>query len=392
MHPFPETLSTLLGASLLGPWASARLFAEVAEGARPLRGEQSVGDFLRRRLGSGPVRALVEPLVRGVYGADLDRLSLVAAFPQFKDIVSQRQSLLLAAARAFRRRNQVGRSDSLEQRLLSFWTGNQWFVDRLADSLGSQLRLQSPVEGVWPERGQWRVEVGGPEPTDMLADVVVAATPASESATYLGHLDAAFGQTLAAMPRRPVVAVGLGYRDVDMVEAPRGFGYFVPSRQESSVLGVAWASRMFPRRRSPEGTSPLQVVFDGDGIIRETDDDQIVVRAHYHLGRVLGLQGTPLFRSVSRHPQGIPQYGLGHLDRLAALRESLASLPGIFLAGSAFFGIGINACTADAERVTEAVAAFVEGKERSRSSADRQQGKGTPVPRPTHDAASVLRP
>lgn len=360
LRRFPDSPSTFLSTDLLSWRARLRMLLEPLVPAAPAGVEETVGQFARRRLGRGAADLLVEPVVSGIYAGDPERLSLAAALPQLRALDGGRRSLL----RAYLRSRQeppgdegVSPSAIGRRRLVSFRGGAGRLVEALAESLGPAVRCDSPVERVARDGRRWRVVVGGARGDELLADVVVSAAPAPCAARYLSGVDRDLARTCARVPYAPVAMAALGFREADVPHPLDGFGYLVSGREGGAVLGVLWSTSIFPGHRSPPGTVLLQAILGGSRQPRtcELDDDALIDVALEQLHVALGVSAAPVHARTFRHVLGIPQYELGHLDRLRTADAALARLPGLFLTGNAFRGVGTNACTADAERVVESV-------------------------------------
>jgi oxygen-dependent protoporphyrinogen oxidase len=370
LHRFPDSPATFLTSDLLSVRARLRVLMEPWVPPAPAGTEETVGGFARRRLGREAAELLVDPLVSGVYAADPDRLSLPAVLPQMAaldgagDGRGRGQSVLghlLRTRRGAANQTAAAPPAVARNRYVSFRRGLGRLVDALADSLGPAVRTRSPVAALYRDGEGWRVRVEGAAGGELSADAVVSATPAAAARRYLGPLDAALDELCARIPYAPLAVVALGYGPDDVPHPLDGFGYLVPSREGERVLGVLWATSIFPAHRRGGGRALLRVIAGGmrDTAICGYDDETLLAGARAHLRQALGITRDPDYWRVFRHPVGLPQYELGHLTRLERAEAALAALPGLYLAGNALRGVGINACTALAERVAGAVVAYL---------------------------------
>jgi oxygen-dependent protoporphyrinogen oxidase len=195
----------------------------------------------------------------------------------------------------------------------------------------------------------------------MLVDVVVSALPAPGAKRVLGSLSKELAQALDGVPTAPVTVVALGFREMDVPHPMNGFGYLVPSSEKGNVLGVMWSSSMFPGVRAPAGHVLCRVFLGGvrDMGVCARDDEDLVLRAREHLQWSMGIHAQPVVTKLFRHRVGIPQYELGHQRRLEQAEKVLFNQPGIFLAGNAFHGVGVNPCTARAQLVAEQATSYL---------------------------------
>ncbi len=363
LRRFPDSPRTFVTSDLLSMRARARVMMEPAIPPAPFGVEETVGQFARRRLGREAAELLVDPVVSGIYAGDPDRLSARAAVPHLASLDGNGKSLIRALLQARQRPSEQSAAPSGvgRRRYVSFDQGIGQLIAALASSLGPRIRYHSPVRRVEKTSRGWLVEVGGPRATVLEADMVVSAAPAPAAAGYLSGLSAPIDIVCRSVPYAPVAMVALGYREADVPHPLHGFGYLVPSRERSNVLGVLWTTSIFPGRRGHSGRVMLQAVLGGarNPRICDMDDERMLREVRVQLERAVGVTRRPMFVRIHRHPLGIPQYQVGHDRRLQRAESALLDLPGLLLTGNGFRGVGINACTADAERTADAVAAYL---------------------------------
>jgi oxygen-dependent protoporphyrinogen oxidase len=369
LRRFPDSPATFLASDLLSLKARARMLLEPLVGPAREGIEESVGQFARRRLGREATQLLVEPVVTGIHAGDAEQLSVRAALPHLAALDGNGRSLLRAFLEARRDRAEEGPGASPvaigRRRLVSFRDGMGSLPTAVAASLGAGLELGSPVRCVRREGPGFSVEVAGSRPREVRADAVVLALPARGVAACLPAIDPVVARGLRDMPTAPLATLALGFREADVPHALDGFGYLVTRREPGWVLGVYWSSSVFPGHRAPEGHVLLQAILGGarDPGAVERDDVALVEHACEQLRRALGITAAPVMVRTWRHPGGLPQYHVGHGARVAALEREISRHDGLFALGSAFRGIGVNACTADAQRVAEQVARLVGARE-----------------------------
>jgi oxygen-dependent protoporphyrinogen oxidase len=347
--------------------AKLRMLLEPAIPRTRTRSDESVGAFARRRLGREAAELMFDPVMSGIYAGSSDQLSLRSTLPQMAAVEADRRSLLLTMLRS-RARSHAGRGAAPttlgSRRYVSFKGGMGTLVDALRRDLLDTIRHESPVMDVARDGDRWRVIVGGENPTELMADVVVSSAPATAARHYLGGLDPRIDASCRSVPYAPVAVVGLGLHEADVPHPLDGFGYLIPSRERGSVLGVLWASSIYPGYRSPEGHVLMRVVLGGerDRAMCDADADTLIATARAQLRRVMGIGARPVFSGVARFPLGLPQYRVGHEQRIAEMDRALTRLPGLFVNGNAFRGIGLNTCTAVAEETGREVATYLGGR------------------------------
>jgi oxygen-dependent protoporphyrinogen oxidase len=227
----------------------------------------------------------------------------------------------------------------------------------LADSLpAGTVRTSTAVRRIVRNEpvSSWLVELlDGPS---VEADAVIVATEAHAAARFLDAQDPALSLQLRAIPYASSAIVNVAYRRDQISHPLDGFGAVVPALEGRPILAVSFLSVKFPNR-APAGTVLLRV-FIGGATHRdqfELDDTAIAERVRGQLGELIGAAGDPLFLRIGRHPRSMPQYNLGHLDRVASIRRNLARYAGLYLAGIAYDGVGIPDCIHAAEQTADSL-------------------------------------
>jgi oxygen-dependent protoporphyrinogen oxidase len=374
--PVPQSPWSFLRSPLLSLRGRMNLLAE------PLRRsagekEDSVASFGRRRLGEEATRVFLDPLVSGVYGGDVERLSLPAAFPRLAEMEARHGSIFKAMLHLYRERARAGRarssegslpadgrgpdhgeagppSSTFQGTLFSFPEGLEELVQALGTRLGPRVRLSWPVSQVQKE-GK-RFVVVGPGGARETADSVVVALPTHRAATILAAAATGLSLSLEAIPYSPIAAVCLGFPREAVAHPLDGFGFLVPRDQGLRILGAIWVSSIYPAH-APPGLVSLRCLVGGardpDSIDRS--DEALLLMVLDELRPILGLRDGPAVKRVYRYAKGIPQYNLGHQRRVEAIERELWSLPGLFLTGNAYRGVGVNDCVREARRKARAV-------------------------------------
>jgi oxygen-dependent protoporphyrinogen oxidase len=180
----------------------------------------------------------------------------------------------------------------------------------------------------------------------------VLAGGAGPSAAIVEGIDASLAATLAAIPAAPLAVIALGFDRRTLDHPLDGFGFLVPRGEQLPLLGALWDSSIFPNR-APEGFALVRVMLGGarDPERVATEDDRLVWTAREGLATTMGLRAAPVWTRVVRYPIGIPQYTVGHLDRVASIEAALTRLPGLFVTGNSYRGVSINACVTDAKAI-----------------------------------------
>lgn len=355
----PGRLAPLLASPILSIRGKLRLLMDLVLPRKADDSDESLASFVRRRLGREALDRLVQPLVGGIYTADPNELSLKATLPQFPAMEREHGSLIRAAIRQARRGRAADRAASGARYGLfaSLAEGMGTLPRALAAALPSRsVRVGTSVRRISrPDPGKpWRVELlDGPA---IEAGGVVLTTEAHASARLLDGVDPELALQLRSIPYASSAIVTVGYRR-DQVRHPLdGFGVVVPAIEGRSLLAVSFLSVKFPRR-APAGTVLLRAFVGGatQPELFDRDDDEIKALVRDELVSLLGASGEPLLIEVGRHPRAMPQYTLGHLDRVEAIRHRVVRHHRLILAGNAFHGVGIPDCVRSGQEAADAL-------------------------------------
>jgi oxygen-dependent protoporphyrinogen oxidase len=363
LRPLPSGPVSMVFGGLLSLRGKLRMFWEPFVKARRDGADESVFSFAERRVGVEAARSFIDPMVTGVYAGDPKKVSLPAAFPRLRTLEDTHGGLvrgLLAKRKALKalpapeRAKQSGPSGP-GGRLTSFSGGLTELVDALADRLGRAAHTGWRATRVERLESGWRVHGEGHAPID--ADAVVLATPAYASAKLLAEVAPAAVAPLEGIPYAPAAVIGYGAPTAQLPRPLDGFGYLIPTHEHRKLLGVLWTSTLF-EGRAPKDQSLLRVIVGGarSPELLDLDDAGMIKVVREELSITMGgPMPEPSFARVVRWKHAIPQYVLGHLDRVAAAEAAIADQPGLYLAGNALYGISVAECIGRAEQLAEAV-------------------------------------
>jgi len=256
------------------------------------------------------------------------------------------------AGRVFGRGAGGGISAGPSGTLTSFRGGVSTLVQVLADRAGADLHLGAPVTSLERIATGWLVGARTSEGATRYhpADAVVLACPADAAAGLLQSAFPSLSGELAAIPYASITVVATAFARADLPEGTvDGFGFLVPDVEHRPILGVLWDSSIFPDR-APPGQVLLRAMVGG---ARHPDlaampDDAVVATVRQQIAELMGIRATPTRVRVIRWARGIPQYNVGHLDRLSRIDASLAGLPGLFLCHNSYRGISLDDCCREA--------------------------------------------
>lgn len=357
--PLPDGLMFMVPTKLL-PTALTRLFSlrtklqmarEFLFPPLPATSDESVADMTRRHFGQETVDRLVSPLLAGVYGGDADQLSVRAVLARMAQMETKHRSLTRAMLAA---RKQRGSAKTAPQPLFTTLRGGMsQMVDAVAARLPPEwIHLSTEVHAIdrmenarhQPQRhpSGWVVET--PFGQDLF-DALILALPAWGSASLLRPIDHPLAEALSGVPYSSSITVTLGYEIGRLLNLPPGFGFLVPATEQRALLACTFVHTKFAGR-VPEGKGMLRCFLGGAGneeLLGE-NDARLTVIVLKELEQILGLKAPPRFVRIHRSRQAMAQYGVGHLDRIQLVRDRIAELPGIALAGNAYQGIGVPDC------------------------------------------------
>jgi oxygen-dependent protoporphyrinogen oxidase len=325
--------------------------------------EESIATFVRRRLGTEFLDYAIDPFVAGIYAGDPERISVPAAFPRLHALEQQYGSLIrgqVLGARARRKNREVAKNTAGS---FSFRGGMQALTDAL-------VRALPPIEyGVAVRRivregdgGLVLEATHGGDALTLRARAVVVAVPAGAAAPMLAVLAPEASRAIAGIESAPIAVVASTWRRSDVAHSLAGFGFLVPKREQRRILGCLFSSSMF-EGRAPEGTVLLTTFAGGrrDPAVAELTDPAVADLVRGELTDLLGARGAPLWQEVVRWPQAIPQYDLGHLDRIRQVDAAEAAVPGLYVCASYRDGVAVGDRIKSAHAIAARVSAWAGG-------------------------------
>jgi len=358
LNALPESPPAFIKSDLISVTGKLRLLLELIAPKGPA--DETVADFILRRLGREALEKLIDPMTSGIYAGDPYRMSIKSCFPRIKELEQEYGSLIRALIKIQKQRKaekkkqgSAGVSVAPGGTLTSFYNGAQTMTDALAERLGNAVKLGVPVRGISRGGNSYQVHTSG---KTLEADIVIVATPAYASAEMLRDLDSSLSDTLSRIPYPHVSVVCFGYAREKVKHPLNGFGFLIPFIEGRKILGNLWDSSIFPNRAS-EGQVLLRTMIGGAKFpqTRDLDDDRLVHLVYDELKPILQLAAEPDMLRVYRWDRAIPQYLLGHEAILNTLDEILKKYPGLYLTGNAYRGIGINDCVENAYKLADAV-------------------------------------
>jgi oxygen-dependent protoporphyrinogen oxidase len=309
-------------------------------------------------LGQEALERMAQPMVGGIYTADPETLSLRATLPRFLNMERKHRSLILAMVRQGRAAKR-GTSGARYSLFLSFDRGMQMLVDALSQ-IKVDMRLNTRVEGLRRDSSTWTIATNTGE--QIQADAICLAVPAYIAASLLSDTDQALAYKLRQIKYASTAAINFAYRRAAIAHPLNGFGFVVPFVEKRSLIACTFSSVKFSGRAPDQHV--LLRAFAGGALQPEIfalAETELAKRVEADLRDLLGISEPPLFVEVAKWERSMPQYEVGHLDRIKEIENSLHEFPGIMLAGNAYHGAGIPDCIRSGEAAAEFLAAGERG-------------------------------
>lgn len=367
LHPVPEGFALMtpgkvwpmVKTPLLGIGGKLRMAAEYFIPARTDAADESLAEFVTRRMGRQVYERLVQPLIGGIYTADPTKLSMRAALPQFVEMERAHGGILKAMRH--RRRTERKPAPTAAGAQYGLFVAPRGGMQKLIDAIAERLPpnavlLNSPVRSLTRrDAGGWSLLVGSPG-THQEFDAVIVATPALCAAELLSNVDLELARELREIPYASASIVVLGYQRSQLRHPLDGFGIVVPQIEGSGILAASLSSVKFAGR-APDDRILIRVFIGGacQPELAALPDRDLRKLATDELADLLGVDGQPEFCKVVRWTSAMPQYHVGHLDRIARIEQRTATYPTLALAGNAYRGVGVPFCIRSGEQAAEKV-------------------------------------
>lgn len=364
----PTKIRPLFESSLLSWRGVLRMAGDLVLPPHTTGGDESLASFFSRRFGKEAFDRLIEPLVAGIYAGCADELSIRATFPRFVEL-EQRHGSLIRAMLAQQR--QGGRSRPPLEPKRTLFVSLKGGLGDLVKALKASLERSETLlfDKTTVQRLKGAVQDGARSEYDLalgnhaaiMGKTVVLATPAFESARLLREMNPEVSRLLAEIPYASTATISLSYRKTDVAPSLQGFGFVVPRVEGKNLIAATWSSKKWQGRAGPD-QSLIRCYVGGRGreTVLEWSDEELIRCVRADLAAMAGIVQEPLYAEVYRWDRAMPQYQVGHLDRVGQIKQTLTASPGIFLTGAAFEGIGIPDCIREAARTAGMVVQHLE--------------------------------
>lgn len=359
----PTKIMPLAYSTLISWPGKLRMAAELFIPKKKDDKDETLGSFVRRRLGREVLDKIAEPLVAGVHAGDPETMSVRSSFPKFVQLEAEHGSLIRGMLKkmALMKKSSAGAAKGTgpKKRVTMFMTlrdGLSELIETLSASLSkspdNKIRTGVKVASVAKKEKGYTVSIEGGE--EIEAASVIVAAPAWVAASVLKSLDPGLEKELLSIPYVSTATISLGYRKSDIKHPMDGFGFVVPKTEGRRIMAASWVSRKFDHR-APVGSVLIRCFVGGskNAELVSVDDKEMVRMVRQELKEIMGIEAEPVVARVFKWNASMPQYTVGHEERIASIEARVARYPSLFITGSAYHGIGISDSVRNGEIVAK---------------------------------------
>lgn len=366
LHPLPEgvmlmvptMIMPLVRSGLISWPGKIRMGMELFVPPRKDRKDESLAEFVTRRLGRECLEKIAEPLVAGIHTSNPDNMSVLATFPRFVEMERKSGSLIKSMVAAMKKMPPLNPSGPKMTYFMSLKGGMQELVEGCVSYIGAErLRTGTAVVSVEKKESGYRLTFGDGSTADF--DAVVLATPSYVTKDIIGGMDKELCGRLSAIDWSSSATISLAFRKKEIKKPLPGFGFIVPRVENRRINAGTWSSIKWSHR-APDDTVLVRS-FVGGGHHEELvslGDEELLGIVLDELGEIAGIKAEPVFSKVYRWFKGMPKYTVGHLERIAAIDEKLKEHKGLLLIGCSYRGIGMGDCVKSGFDAAEAISAL----------------------------------
>lgn len=357
LHPLPMSPLAFLKSKLWSVKGKLRLLKEPFIGRAAK--EESIAEFVERRLGREFLDYAINPFVAGVYAGNPEDLSVRSAFPKLYALEEKYGGLIKGMIKGRKERKMRAEKSKDSAKLFSFKDGMQTFPKSLSKKLGDNVFLNSTVLNIIPTKvGQKRIYVTSfqqyGENKNIESDAVVLATPSYVASKIIEPIDPEVSKVLNSIYYPPVAEIVLGYAKENINRVLDGFGYLIPEKEKRKILGTIWSSTIFPNR-APQGYELFTTFVGGsrNPDLLENSDEKLLDITNSEVKNLIGISGDPVFKKIIRWEKAIPQYKLGYYKTIASIEKFEQNFGGAFICSNYRGGISVGDCVMSAERAVK---------------------------------------
>lgn len=356
LHKLPHSQKEFLTNPLISFSGKLRIAKEFFIAKQTVNSDESLKDFAIRRLGSEAYSKLIAPMASGIFAGNPVTMSLKSCFPRIHQLEQEYGSLIKAMLALSKQKKKA--NPTIPQAspagpggvLTSFENGIEVLTRSLVNSIGKEnILYNQQVDNIKQDSDKWIVQF---QDRQIVAERLIFATPAYASSQMLYDFDEQLSLQLSKIKYAPLAVVCLTYDIKDIANDINGFGYLFADGEIDNVLGTLWDSSIFASR-APDGKILFRSMLGGAKYpdILEKNDDELIYITKSAIERLMGVSKPYLTAKIYRHQTAIPQYNIGHSDIISAIENQLSRYTGLHISGNALYGVGINDCVAQAEKL-----------------------------------------
>ncbi|MBI4595232.1 MAG: protoporphyrinogen oxidase [Candidatus Tectomicrobia bacterium] len=366
LHQLPEGVM-LMVPTMLWPMVKSRLISwpgklrmglDVFIPRKERMGDESLADFVTRRLGRECLEKIAEPLVAGIHTSDPDNMSVLATFPRFIQMEQKSRSLILGMISALKNAPKPAPPSPGMPKItffMSFVQGMQQLTDACAAYIGhDSIRFNAGVQAIEPKGKGYLIHLEGGEQLE--GEAVMLATAAYEAAEMIKGLDPDMTRHMKAINWSSSANISLVFRKEDLKVQPKGFGFIVPKVENKRRINAATWSSIKWLHRAPDDYLLVRGFVGGghhEELVHKLDDRDLLNAVLEELSIIAGLKAGPKMYQIYRWFKAMPKYIVGHPARMEELDKVVVKHPGLYLIGCSYKGIGIGECIHHAELAAE---------------------------------------
>lgn len=344
----PTKLKPFIFTPLISPLGKLRMAMEFFLPPRPRAEDESLGQFIGRRMGREAVDKFAGPMMAGIFVSDPDRLSMRGTFPSFLEM-EKKYGSLIRAARAMKKNppKRTGPPSAGNAMFNSLKGGMYTLVTALRERITGRVLMDTRVEAISKQEGAFALVLSGAEYGPQKFDEVILAVPADKAASLLEPMAPDLSALLKTVRYVNTATISLAYL-LDDIPSDRpldGFGVLIPASEKRKLIACTWASTKF-KHRAPPGCVLLRAFVGGyrhEDLVLQ-DEQALINMVKDEFAQLFGIKANPLNAHVYKWIKGNPQYDVGHVERVAEMEQRAATIPGLHLAGSSYHGIGMPDC------------------------------------------------
>lgn len=322
--------------------------------------DESLYDFAKRHMGKEAADYLIQPMVSGIFGGLADRLSLKSCFPIMHEMEEEYGSLFKAMIKKSRKAKAEGKKaggpGGPGGRLTSVRGGLYGIIERFVELYSDFIQLDTTVKSILKENEAYLIHLENNQ--NITAKHIIIATPSYIAAEITKQLSESLSESLSKIEYAPIAVVCQGYQQSKIKHPLDGFGFLVPQKENLRILGSIWTSSIFAER-APKDNVQFRTMVGGDGDHESLglSDAELLGQVESDLDGIIGIEGAPEITMIYRWKEGIPQYKIGHSDRVSHIETELRKFENIYITGNAYYGIGLNDCVKQSHAVAQNLSA-----------------------------------